>query len=533
MKAWWLDSLDHVFPNARPGSAEAHWTICAARNEVVSLQFVVLADGPRSGITVVPSACRGRSGELPAPRWRAVGYVPVKKNTPETPKEELAGPAPGLFPDPLLDLGSLTLAPGRAQAVWLTLHVPSDAKPGIYRGGVMLADGDAKAELGYTVEVTAAALPEARSLRVTNWFWADERVGKHFGVDAPYSESWWRMIEGFLRNQWEHRQNVFWLRPYEWACRFIAYSGQLKVDFSRFDRWCQMLRGIGADFRLEGPFLTARDGYDATFEVAVPVVVGNRVDVRRLRCDDPRVESFLQQFLREYAIHVKEQGMAGRVFIHIGDEPHGSQMEDYARIASVAHRCAPELRIIEALDVSKDYEFFDEHVDVWVPLLGRYDAHVDLIRARREAGKHVWHYTCLFPRGRHPNRFVDYPLLKTRVLHWMNYRWDLTGYLHWGWNAWTPDPFNELEPEWGGGSTLPAGDAFIVYPGATGVLDSIRYEQMLEGIQDYELLRSLGERKREAAQAIAEEVAPSFTDYMREPARFRAARSRLLKAFEG
>jgi hypothetical protein len=533
MKAWWVDSLDHVFQNAKAGNGQTQWTIRAARNEVVSLQLVVLSDISRRGVMVEPTTCHGDGGELPAPRWRAVGYVPVKRNTPETPAEELAGKAPGFFPDPLLDLGSLSLEPGRAQPVWLTLHVPSEAKPGSYRGTVVIADGDDRVELAYTVEVAAAALPEERSLKITNWFWADERVTKHFGVDAAYSESWWGMIEGFVQNQWAHRQNVFWLRPYEWACRFSAYSGQLKIDFSRFDRWCQILRKLGGEFRLEGPFLTMRDGYDATFEIPVPVVVGNRVDVRRLRCDDPRVEPFLRQFLREYSAHVKAQGMSGRVMIHIGDEPHGPQMADYARIASIAHRCAPGLPIIEALDVSKEYGFFDEHVDVWVPQLGRYDAHIDTIRARREAGKQVWNYTCLFPRGRYPNRFVDYPLLKTRVLHWMNYRWDLGGYLHWGWNAWTPDPFNDLEPEWGGGSTLPAGDAFIVYPGATGVLDSVRYEQMLEGIQDYELLKMLGERDSAKAKAIAAEAAPTFTEYVREPAQFRKLRERMLKGLEG
>ncbi|MFB3879704.1 MAG: glycoside hydrolase domain-containing protein [Armatimonadota bacterium] len=526
MRAWWADSLDHVFPNAQPGGAPAECRIAAARNEVVSLQCVVLADRARRGVTV-EAKCEG----LPAPRWRAVGYVPIKRNTQNTPTEELAGPAPGYFPDPLLDLGSLTLEPGQAQPVWFTLHVPPDAKPGSYRGTVLIADGDDRAELAYTVEVAAAVLPEARSLKVTNWFWTDDRAMQHFGVEAAYCESWWRMVEGFLKNQWAHRQNVFWLRPYDWACRFVGYNGQLKIDFGRFDRWCHILRKLGGEFRLEGPFLTVRDGYDGTFEIPVPHVAGHRVDVRRVSCDDPRAAAFLQQFLREYSAHVKAQGMAGRVMIHIGDEPHGAQMEDYARVASIAHQCAPDLPIIEALDISRNFEFFDEHTDVWVPQLGRFDDHTDLIRARLDAGKQVWHYTCLFPRGRYPNRFVDYPLLKTRLLHWINYRWDLGGYLHWGWNAWTPDPFNDLEPEWGGGTTLPAGDAFLVYPGATGVLDSIRYEQMLEGIQDYELLKALGERSPAEAKAIAAEVTPTFTDYVREPARFRKLRERMLRAF--
>ncbi len=532
MKAWWVDSLVHVFRDAQPADVD-EWSLAAARNEVVSLQFVVLSGKARRGVIVEADPPRGVGDEVPAPRWRAVGYVPVKKNTPQTPPEELAGVAPGLFPDPLLDVGSLTLEAGQAQPVWLTISVPQHVAAGEYHGSVVIADGDTRVELRYTIKVASAVLPTERTLRIANWYWAEERVMKHFGVDSQYSEAWWRMMEGFLRNLWAHRQNVFWAPRYEWVCRFVAYSGQLKLDFSRFDRWCRILQGLGGDFWLDGPFLTVRDGYDGTLEVPVPIALGNRIDIRRLSCDDPRVEGFLCQFLREYARHVKEMGMAGRVLIHVGDEPHGEQMKDYARIAPMAHKYAPGLRIIDALDVSGDYEFFDEHVDVWAPLLGRYDEHIDVIRARRAAGKQVWHYTCLFPRGSHPNRFVDYPLLKTRILHWINYRWDLTGYLHWGWNAWTPDPFSDLEPEWGGGTTLPAGDAFIVYPGSDGVLDSIRYEQMLEGIQDYELLKELGKRNPQAAQEIAGEATPSFADYVREPARFRSLRTRLLSGLSG
>ena len=529
MKAWWSDSLEHVFQNARPSRDPPEALTHAALNEVVSLQFVVLADRSRRGVTVDPQLPRGERGELPGPQWRAVGYVPVKKNTPDTPAEELDGRAPGMFPDPLLEVGSLTLEADRAQPVWLTLRLPSDATPGPYRGQVVIGDGREQVVLEYTVHVAPAVLPEKRSLMVTNWLWADERVTKHMGVTSAFSESWWRMVDGFLRNQWEHRQNVFWLRPYEWVCDFSSQANQLKIDFSRFDRWCRLLSSLGDSFWLEGPFLTVRDGYDATFEVPVPVLVGDRVEVRRLPCDDPRVEPFLRQFLREYSLHIRARGMLDRVFIHVGDEPHGDQMADYARIASIAHQYAPELPIIEALDVEKDYAFFDEHVDVWVPQLGRFDDHIDLIRERRQAGRQVWHYTCLAPRGRYPNRFVDYPLLKTRLLHWINYRWDLPGYLHWGWNAWTPRPFQDLEPEWGGGTTLPPGDAYIVYPGSNGVLDSLRYEQMLEGIQDYELLKALDEKSPQTAQDIAAQVMPSFTDYVREPVRFRSLRRRLLE----
>lgn len=130
------------------------------------------------------------------------------------------------------------------------------------------------------------------------------------------------------------------------------------------------------------------------------------------------------------------------------------------------------------------------------------------------------------------NRFIDYPLIKTRLLHWMNFKYNFTGYLHWGLNHWQGDPFTLLEPDWGAGVKLPPGDSHIVYPGKTGPLSSIRMEAMRDGIEDYELLRKLSESDAELAQEICSMVVKSMTDYSLDPDQFRKARLMLLEALD-
>ena len=49
-------------------------------------------------------------------------------------------------------------------------------------------------------------------------------------------------------------------------------------------------------------------------------------------------------------------------------------------------------------------------------------------------------------------------------------------------------------------------------------------------MQDYELLKVLDAAKPELAQKLARSVLPSLRQYERRPARFRAARRRLLEA---
>jgi len=61
---------------------------------------------------------------------------------------------------------------------------------------------------------------------------------------------------------------------------------------------------------------------------------------------------------------------------------------------------------------------------------------------------------------------------------WLNYKYDLSGIKHWGWNSWTDDPYQTV------GQHL--GDGWHVYPVKNSVLNSLRWEQMRNGIQDYE-----------------------------------------------
>ena len=117
------------------------------------------------------------------------------------------------------------------------------------------------------------------------------------------------------------------------------------------------------------------------------------------------------------------------------------------------------------------------------------------------------------------------PVIQSRTMHWFNYKYDATGYLHWGWNQWTEDPYNEV------GRHL--GDGWHVYPVKDGVLNSLRWEQMRNGIQDYEyfwmlekriaeLKDSLGSRfswinPKQRGMEIISPVIKGLSDYCNDP----------------
>ena len=162
----------------------------------------------------------------------------------------------------------------------------------------------------------------------------------------------------------------------------------------------------------------------------------------------------------------------------------------------------PGVLTMDAVDASDIPEELKKNCDVWVPQLGRFDNQMELIRDRIQSGHDVWFYTCLFPNKRYLNRLIDYPLLKVRLLHWLNFRYGFTGFLHWGWNYWTPEPVKDTQPVIDANTQLlPPGDAFIVYPDRAGksVYSSIRLEAMREGIEDYELLLLLKQKNPAAS----------------------------------
>jgi hypothetical protein len=166
-------------------------------------------------------------------------------------------------------------------------------------------------------------------------------------------------------------------------------------------------------------------------------------------------------------------------------------------------------------------------VDTWVPILDHFHRDYAFFRERQKAGDEVWLYTCCGPKGNYANRFIGLPLLKTRLLHWINFRYGAAGYLHWGFNYWAPSsPFGETSFNW------PGGDQWIAYPKDGKLLSSIRLEAMRDGIGDNELLAMLAERNRDTADKLAAETILDFDRYDTDVAHFRARRLRLIEALE-
>ena len=246
--------------------------------------------------------------------------------------------------------------------------------------------------------------------------------------------------------------------------------------------------------------------WNTGFGVSVPIVNSNPTVFEMQAISNQTAQDFYKQFIPALLAHLKEKGWDKIYMQHIADEPTDQNYQSYIDIASFFKNLAPDIPIIDAVQTKE----LNNIVDIWVPILDVLNKEYDYFEGRQSKGKEVWTYTCTGPQGNYANRFIELPLIKTRILHWINFRYNITGYLHWGFNHWNDDPFDETvnpETEW------PGGDCYIVYPGYKKLYSSIRLEAMRDGIMDYELLKMLSKNDPDKAKEICSQVVYSFDRY--------------------
>ena len=528
--AWFVDSLLKVFPDTPATSSKLEPDLVSARNGHVSLQVAFRSESQRIVRVHIIAPSRGNS-TLKVRAYR-VGTVNVNSHPTDTPLDEVVRSEVGPYPDPLFPLEKeIPLEVARTETLWISVFTPKDTRPGIYRGAVEIDVGKRKLNLPFHVEVFAATVPNEQKLWVTNWLWFErELMAKHYPKLESDPDRYWKILENIGRTMAEYKQNVVFV-PVRALSKAQPLDGAIHYDFGLVDRWIEIFNKVGMARMIEGGHLSGRlgGGYDSPYVIPTDFIENGQIVRKELPADDPRAEQNLREFLRQLRDHLKEKGWLNRYVQHVHDEPHGPEMPIYRRFVHIVSQELPGVPTLDAISLREDISA-QEETTIWVPKLSTFDERLDAIATHKERGGQSWYYICLDPRGKYLNRFIDFPSLKVRLLPWVNYRYGLTGYLHWGGNFWTDRPFENVQPDWGGGFFLPAGDNAIIYPDAEhdAVFVSVRLEVMREGIEDYELLMESAGRALEHTDALARKVIPTFTDYVRDVNQFRNFERELL-----
>jgi hypothetical protein len=202
-------------------------------------------------------------------------------------------------------------------------------------------------------------------------------------------------------------------------------------------------------------------------------------------------------------------------------------------MSSFFHKLAPDLIRGDAIETT----FLLDDIEIAVPKLDALATWYESYKNWQGKGHELWFYTVgIYQASLLPDKTIDMPIIDSRLMHWLNYKYDATGYLHWGWNQWTEDPYHDMGENFG--------DAWHVYPVKDGVLNSLRWEEMRNGIQDYEyfwmlenkiqtLKDSLGSRfswidPKQRGKEIAGEVIKGFAEHTDDPKVLNIAKMKLI-----
>ena len=464
----------------------------------------------------------GKGHSLDAVRTGFVDYVHVGLPMQEPAKDILKSPT-GLFPDPIVDDGLARDIPaGKTQPVWVSVSVPADAAPGLYTGTIRIKGKGFSKKEKVSIKVYPVVLEEP-DLWVTNWFKYSEQGAQQFDSTATmYSDRYWDYIREVAAWMKECHQNMV-LIPLT-SIKAEKGSNGWTFDFSHFDQMVNTFMECGVLKRIEGGHLGGRiGGWESTFGVRVPG------EGKMLPIEDKKTQEYLRQFVPVLAAHLREKGWDKIYYQHIADEPiPGSNAASYLAIGRLFKELAPDIPTIEACHTNDLADF----LDIWVPQLNFYSDNYDFYQERQKAGDEVWFYTCVFPQGEFANRFIEQPLLKTRLLHWLNFRYGATGYLHWGFNQWrgNHDLWDETAVRQEGGLVLPGGDCWIIYPRQGRIYGSIRLEAMRDGIADYTLLQMLARKDKARAEELCQQVIRDWKSYDMSTSHFRQIRHAILEA---
>ncbi|HVM89131.1 MAG TPA: DUF4091 domain-containing protein [Puia sp.] len=460
-----------------------------------------------------------------------VGYTRVGRPLPNPPKDKL-NPVSGFYPDPILDTTVMDIRNFTTQPVWVTVNIPPGFPPADYTGVLTIRgriDGkDFALSRRFTVKVYNVTVNKT-SLLVTNWFGLGKNQLKQLsgGKDSvEFAGNYWNWLKIAARKMREYNQNVI-MTPIFSLSGITVKDDKFSFDFSKLDRFVQTFIDEDALERIEGGHIGGRMGnWYAQFGVYTPYMKNDTLRFKNIPVTDQEAQNFYRQFIPALLAHLKAKGWDKMYLQHICDEPEPGNEKTYAGIASFIKSVAPDIKLIDAVHSHG----VNNMIDVWVPELEMYDSNYVFYKERQNAGNEVWFYTCLAPQGEYANRFIELPLIKTRILHWINFRFGATGYLHWGWDFWSDNCLIETSgiiPE--AGNIMPGGDAFITYPGRGEILSSIRLEAMRDGIADYELLKMLAEKKPAVAKETCRQVVYDFAKYDVDIKSFRAKRKFILQ----
>ena len=531
-----VSSQEKIFVDDKLSSFAPVTTLTALGGEVVNFQLIYVDEG-EPYLPVRPICNLSVSGDLAEyVTVRDVRSVPVDRPTlPGITDSNYLRTTPGIYPDILTPLrygGKVVISRDKLRSLWLEVRIPRDfsgdgvltlsismESGAVGDTGVAHFDGEPIATESIKLCVIGVSLPPQELLH-TQWFYCD-CLASYYNVPV-WSDEHWEIIENFAKVAVERGRNMLYTPlltpalnvnpPYErLPSQLVGVSlndGKYTFDFTNVDRWVDMCDRIGVKYLEIAHFY---DQHKAAHSAKVYGVVDGSYKCIfgwETSSEDPEYVRFLREMITAFLHHMKGRGDDKRCVFHIADEPHIADLDHFNKIKNNISDLLTGYVIMDALS---NIEFYNVGaVTEPVPVTSRAMSFI-------EAGvPDLWVYYACNQVVDYSNCYLAMPSWRTRSIGMQLYKYNLKGFLHWGYNYYNNrasgdaiNPYLDLSGE----DWVPAGDTFIVYPGNDGKpLESIRIMTMEEAMQDVRAMRlaekyySHSEVVREMERALGDEI---------------------------
>ena len=466
----------------------------ACRNSTVAMAALITSDRPVDSARVVYSDLMSGANVIreSAIRTRLVGTV----KTPEV----------GGVCDPLFDVEEFAI--DKSTSLCIGVRVPKDVPAGLYTGSIsLIIDGEEVAHNGIALEVANAVLPDVRdwAFFLNVWMnpaaiarghntplWSDE----HFEALRPYiadlaAHGQKTVVAPICYQPWGSRTRD----PYPNLIAWTRRGDDYEFDFTAFDRYVGLHAECGIDKSIHCYSIV-----QIPFNSDVSTIEYTDADTGETRLiethvgDDQYVKAW-GSFFAAFADHLNARGWMPKTHVAFPVKPE----EVMGRLVDFLSRHARGFRI--GVTSNTTNEVYESAEDMTVEIGFDKKGVTDTIPPSRSAmgvaelldptcfcsttrkcpeKTSTTFFVCCAPE--HPNTFVHSPLVESRALPFLVLQGGFDGFVRWAYNDWPDNPFEN--PAWG---DWPTGDTFLVYPRRNGPVSSLRWEQLREGIQDYEL----------------------------------------------
>ncbi len=500
---WFESGCEKVFREDTvqcEGTAQPVYSMSAARNEAESLQIVVRPPKGKDLRALTVTArdlllANGGSG-IAASNIEVcnVAYYPVRVPS------YYEGPT-GEWPDALPPFSPVNAKGGQNTPFWVTVQVPMSTPPGVYEGPIELTSPDlpAPVQLRLRVKVSDFTLPKIPALKTD------------VGFDAEQAER---------------------------ACARLGYSGGAQELFAAYlDNALRHRVTLTTLVTLPAPV----DDYPTALAAWLPKARA-LLDAGASNISVPPALLAQPERLAQANAFVLQNGLKGRVFGMLADEPERAEWPRVFERIQQWNTAAPD--IPAALTALGLEPFLPESAGRWVVHLPVMDTPNNRpILERVAQGGEVWGYVNHAPPRPYANLFIDFAAIEHRALFWQLWALGFKGFRYPVINGADPegDPYRQLLD-----ITPAQGNGFLVYPSMAGPVNSIRWEVMRDGIEDYDYLVLFAERTKALekmgghaellarcqAAANLNAILPNLTGFSRDPNVFLQKRAELAQLIE-